>query len=344
LENIESYRLEDGDFLFARTGSVGRTYVYRKSDGDCIFAGYLIRFRLNKKLIDPQFLFLFSKSPAYRNWVATKQRVAIQANINGGEYASLRVPLPTPREQRRIVELLEQADGLLRQRAEADQLADRILPTLFYKMFGDPATNPKGWPVENLLKICSPKQWPTISSKEILESGYPVYGANGKIGFYDSYNHEFPTVLITCRGATCGTINVCEPKCYVTGNAMSLDDPDENKTSLEFLECYLRVRGLRDTITGAAQPQITRTNLGIVNVFTPPPPLVDNFSEMRRSIGKLIGDMQRATDELQKLFSTMLYRAFTGELTAKWREAHLKELLAEMEQQARLLHAPSENN
>jgi restriction endonuclease S subunit len=254
------------------------------------------------------------------------------------------IPLPAPREQQRISELLEQADGLRRQRVEADKLADGILPALFYEMFGDPATNPRGWPTENLLKICSAKQWPTISGDEILQSGFPVYGANGKIGFYDSYNHEFPTVLITCRGATCGTINVCEPKCYVTGNAMSLDDPDEDRISVEFLECYLRVRGLRDTITGAAQPQITRTNLGIVSVFTPLKPLVDKFSVLRRNIGTLAADMQKASDEIQKLFTTMLHRAFTGELTAKWREAHLKELLVEMEHQAKLLRTAAATN
>ncbi len=52
-----------------------------------------------------------------------------------------------------------------------------------------------------LIDICKPKQWKTISGKDILEKGkYPVYGANGKIGFYNEYNHEKPTLLIGCRG------------------------------------------------------------------------------------------------------------------------------------------------
>ena len=76
----------------------------------------------------------------------------------------------------------------------------------------------------NLIDICRPKQWPTIPKNEMLVAGYPVYGANGKIGFYSDFNHLEPTILITCRGATCGTINVCEPKSYVTGNAMALDE------------------------------------------------------------------------------------------------------------------------
>ena len=42
-----------------------------------------------------------------------------------------------------------------------------------------------------LTEICSPKQWKTISGEEILKKGkYPVYGANGKIGYYDDFNHD----------------------------------------------------------------------------------------------------------------------------------------------------------
>jgi type I restriction enzyme S subunit len=67
--------------------------------------------------------------------------------VSDGVVKRTNTPLPARKEQRRIVELLEQADGLRRQRAEADALTDRILPALFHKMFGDPATNPKGWPV-----------------------------------------------------------------------------------------------------------------------------------------------------------------------------------------------------
>lgn len=250
------------------------------------------------------------------------------------------IPLFAPSEQCRIVELLDEADRLRRLRREADAKAVRILPALFLKMFGDPATNPMGWPIEPLTKICNPKQWPTISAKELTESGFPVFGANGKIGFYSAYNHEHPTILITCRGATCGTINVCEPKSYVTGNAMALDDPDLKKTSLEFLECYLNVRGLNDTITGAAQPQITRQNLQPVTVFVPAPELVESFSRRASAIKEILANTQSGGERLDGTFGLLLKRAFSGQLTAKWREAHMKELLTEMEQQARLLNLP----
>ncbi|SDC54077.1 Type I restriction modification DNA specificity domain-containing protein [Sphingomonas sp. YR710] len=85
---------------------------------------------------------------------------------------------------------------------------------------------PDGWTSRRLLDICRPRQWPTISREQFTENGYPVYGANGQIGLYSQFTHESETIAITCRGATCGTINLVPAKSYITGNAMALDNLD----------------------------------------------------------------------------------------------------------------------
>lgn len=79
-----------------------------------------------------------------------------------------------------------------------------------------------------LISICNPKQWKTIPTKELKTVGYPVYGANGIIGYYDDFNHRMPTVAVTCRGATCGAVNLTLPEAYITGNAMCLDNVDSS--------------------------------------------------------------------------------------------------------------------
>lgn len=122
-----------------------------------------------------------------------------------------------------------------------------------------------------LTSICRAKQWKTISTKDLLEEGYPIYGANGKIGFYHTYTHEFPTILITCRGATCGTINISEPKSYVNGNAMALDNLS-SEVDMYFLKHFLEYRKLDDVISGSAQPQITGQGLSKVKIPLPPLP------------------------------------------------------------------------
>jgi type I restriction enzyme S subunit len=125
------------------------------------------------------------------------------------------------------------------------------------------------WDEVALMDLCSPKQWPTISGQDLTPSGFPVYGANGRIGFYSTYNHEEPTILVACRGATCGAINVCEPRSYVTGNAMALDDLESSRVELRFMVHALTVRGFDDAITGTAQPQITRESLRRVKLPLP---------------------------------------------------------------------------
>ncbi|MBD8917896.1 MAG: restriction endonuclease subunit S [Lachnospiraceae bacterium] len=111
-----------------------------------------------------------------------------------------------------------------------------------------------------LLDICNPKQWKTIPTGDLLEEGYPVYGANGIIGYYSEYNHETPVIAVTCRGATCGSINITVPNAYVTGNAMCLDDI-RNDVNINYLYYCLKHYDFNNVISGSAQPQITRQGM-----------------------------------------------------------------------------------
>lgn len=114
--------------------------------------------------------------------------------------------------------------------------------------------------------ICRPKQWKTISTEMFTEYGYPVYGANGVIGKYSEYNHESETLLVTCRGATCGSLTICEPFSYVNGNAMALDELVPS-VELKYLYYFLKGRGFNDIISGSAQPQITRSAIEKVDIL-----------------------------------------------------------------------------
>lgn len=128
----------------------------------------------------------------------------------------------------------------------------------------------KGWETSTLGDTCEMYQPKTITGKEMVENGaYTVFGANGIIGRYDKFNHEEPQLLITCRGATCGSVNISEPKSWITGNAMVVRSKNVliDKRFLEYL-----FRGgveISKAITGAAQPQITRANLEPLEICYP---------------------------------------------------------------------------
>ena len=112
------YELGAGDLLFARSGSVGRTYLYRGDVGPCVYAGYLIKFQVLPEVAKPEFLERCTRSQFYRRWVASMLRVGAQPNINAAEYSSLRIPLPPLDEQQAIAAALDGVDGTIERARE----------------------------------------------------------------------------------------------------------------------------------------------------------------------------------------------------------------------------------
>ena len=105
----EVFRLQKGDFLFARMGAtVGKTYYYR--EGNQIFAGYLIRFKLDPEKILPEYLYAYTKTEEYLDWVKLNQSGAAQPGINAQKYSSLQIPIADIVEQTEFVYFVKQID------------------------------------------------------------------------------------------------------------------------------------------------------------------------------------------------------------------------------------------
>lgn len=95
--------------------------------------------------VDPDYLFWFIRSQEPRVLAQGVKKGATVHSLQSGFIENLQVPLPERAEQRRIVDLLSRAEGIVRLRREAEKKAAELIPALFLDMFGDPATNPKGW-------------------------------------------------------------------------------------------------------------------------------------------------------------------------------------------------------
>lgn len=183
---------------------------------------------------------------------------------------------------------------------------------------------PSGWTEANLLDICQPKQWKVVSAADLTDSGYVVYGANGKIGFYSTYTHENPTLMITCRGATCGNLHISEPRAYINGNAMALDDLAEQVTSIGYLKYALQARGLTDAITGSAQPQITKQSLSEVTLRLAPLAeqtlIAQKLYELLAQVDTLKARIGAIPGLLKRFRQSVLTAAISGQLTEEWRK------------------------
>ncbi len=111
---IESeYFLSPDDFLIARSGSVGRSYLHIDSTIPCQFAGYLIKFPLDRNKIIPKFLFYITKSKGYRDWITRHKKDGTISNINAKEYMEFCFPLPSIEVQKQIVDQLEEYQKII---------------------------------------------------------------------------------------------------------------------------------------------------------------------------------------------------------------------------------------
>lgn len=362
-----TFTFDEGNVLYSKL----RPYLNKvvRPDEPGIGTTELVPLRPVRGVLEPDFLKFYLRSDRFLGFANSVVAGAKMPRMIMDKFWEHRIPLPPPKEQGRIVELLEQADGLRRKRTEADTLADRILSALFHKMFGDPATNPKGFPTGRLrdlaIRYSDGPFGSNLKSEHYVEKGVRVVrlqniGAGKFLDedkafiasdhFTELAKHECKPgdVLIGTLGDP--NLRACIQPAFLRVALNKADcvqfRPHSDRCTAEYACWLLNSRSTlamaRGLIVGQTRPRISMGRLGELVVPEPPLHLQRQFSALVRVYEPALAKMQEATPEIERLFSAMLHRAFTGELTAKWREAHLKELLAEMEQQARVLNLPLE--
>ena len=108
----EKYLLNTGDILFARSGAtVGKTFLYSKEKyGPALFAGYLIRLIPNLSLVNPVFVYHFTNTKFYKEFIAKVQNTVAQPNINAKQYSELDFILPPLSLQNEFADFVAQVD------------------------------------------------------------------------------------------------------------------------------------------------------------------------------------------------------------------------------------------
>ena len=125
----EKYLLVKDDLLFARTGNtVGKTYLH--NEGKMVFAGYLIRYKLNKNIVLPQFAFAYTHTNDYYVWVEKTKKIGAQPNISATQYDEMPIPTPPLSEQKAFVSIAEQADKSKFELRKAISAIDEVIKSL----------------------------------------------------------------------------------------------------------------------------------------------------------------------------------------------------------------------
>ena len=309
------------DILFATIRPTLRRIAIVPSHLDnqvCSTGYFVLRPREN---LDHRFLFYSLFTEEFMGEMETLQKGASYPAVTDAEVRSQTIPIPPISEQQRIVGVLDEAfAGLATAQANAEknrQNARALFASHLQSVF---TQHGKGWVEKTLGETCEMYQPRTIGTKDLVPDGaYPVFGANGTIGRYDKFNHEEPQLLVTCRGATCGSVNISEPKSWVTGNAMVVR-PLDHSLDLKFLEFVFRGGiDISKAITGAAQPQITRTNLSPLLIRFPKSvaeqsKLAEQFENLTEETQRLATLYERKLAALAALKKSLLHEAFTGKL------------------------------
>lgn len=135
-KNADNYILYPNDIVFARTGaSVGRSYFYEEKDGVLVYAGFLIKFSIDPKKVNPKILKYYTHSQPYYDWIQTVDNGATRGNINAQIYASMPVLLPERKEQDKIVSILSSLDDKIDLLHQENKTLEAMAEVLFRQWF-----------------------------------------------------------------------------------------------------------------------------------------------------------------------------------------------------------------
>ena len=264
---IENFSVEKGDILFQRSSEtledVGRANVYM-DNRTAVYGGFVIR---GRKIGDynPLFFKYLLSTPLARKRTCRMGAGAQHFNIGQDGLSKISLCFPLMEEQNKIARLLSLIDErIATQNKIIEKLQSLIKGLRVCCMQRNGSNNVY---LSEIAQIYQPQ---TISSAELTEDGFLVYGANGIIGKYKDYNHKTEQICITCRGNTCGMVNYTKPMSWITGNAMVINtDKYQDKVYKKYLYHYLSAYNFNSIISGSGQPQIVRTPLEKLKITLP---------------------------------------------------------------------------
>lgn len=354
-----NYAVERGDVIFNNTNSpelVGNAAVF-DHEVKCVLSNHMTRIRVNQRIIHPSFL----AAVLHRYWETgqTQSRAKQwinQAAIDTDYLAGFKIPLPPISEQRRIVEILHEAEEIRRLRAQAEAKTAELIPWIFHSMFGDPVRNPKKWnvePLENLIKgtprngLYKPShlygegtpiirigdftggilrdannlQRVRISDDEITQFGVE----NGQIlmNRVNSMEHLGKSLLVA---------SLLERTVYES-NMMRLI-PNKARALPDYLIACLHHPSVLSKLRAKAKKAINQASINQTDVVTleiPVPPLEEQqkFAAQVREVESVLSQEDQAARVGAMLESSCSAHAFSGQLTKRWHAAHKGKLARE---------------
>ena len=230
--------------------------------------------------------------------------------------------------QQRIATILFRYDSLIENYQKQIKLLEESAQRLYKEWFidlrfpGHENTKivngvPEGWEKKCVDSIYSIKYGKNLSTKLIEEKGdYPVYGANGVIGYYSEANCNEQVVLITSRGNGSGDVLMTYHKeAFITNNSFIVTPLEEYLyCQLPFTYQFLKCANFRNVRTGAAQPQLTNQSIHTIDVILPTKDVIVEFCKKTDSNNSLIINLKKDIHHLTEARDRLLPKLMSGEI------------------------------
>ena len=331
----EKYHIKYGDVLISLTGShinqpnsmVGR--VCRNYDKQT----YLLNQRAGKifakENASTDYIFYALLTKAMKESIVSRAYgAANQVNVSPSAIMSIKWDFPSLPIQQKIASILSAYDRLIENNTRRIRLLEQMAESLYQEWFvrfrfpGHENVEmvnglPKGWKLKHYVDELDIRYGKGLATELLQKEGFPVFGSNGQIGFYKSYMYEDPQILISCRGASSGIVNISLPKSYITSNSLVCERTEKTESLYEYLKYYFLNNNLVQYQTGSAQPQITISNIGKLKLLIPEVNVQRNFSEKIKGIDLEIYNLQQQNQLLTRQRDLLLPRLMSGKLEVK---------------------------
>jgi type I restriction enzyme S subunit len=334
--------VDDGDVLYAMIGTIGNPVIVDKTHDFSIKNVALFKF--NNVAVYNRYVFHFLNSKLAEQQFRNKSRGGTQKFVSLGNIRELEIPLPPLTEQKRIAAILDKADNLRRKRQQAIKLADEFLRAVFLYMFGDPVTNPKGWPtssVGNGVKSITSGWSAKGESFPCKEGGLGVLKISAVTSgtFKHTENKSVNPASVPAnkklifpqRGdlifSRANTRELVAATCIVQENRSDVFLPDklwlikteESKFLPEFLNYMIWQPRFKDILTS----QATGTSGSMLNIskakfensmaIYPPLNLQSRFTGIYWKVQRMLSGMNTTDNTTTNLFNSLSQKAFAGQ-------------------------------
>ena len=253
--------LKENDVLLNITGaSIGRTAIATKEIEGGNVNQHVCIIRANSK-VNPKFLCNYIQTKKIQNYIQSLQTGGSREGLNFEQIRSFPISLPNIAEQNKIAQLLDKLNERIATQNKIIDKLQSLIKGIAQKIVHSNKPNVR-------LAECLECKSSTLQESEVCEQGtYPVYGANGIVGYLDNYSTEGEAVYIIKDGSGVGTVSYVTGKCSATGTLNTLQAKEGY--SLQYFYYLLKVFNFEPYKTGMAIPHIYFKDYGKAKVFCP---------------------------------------------------------------------------